>query len=218
MTDNTKDFYAPDWLKQVRGGLTKELFAKNIGVSVRHYYRYESGEQVVPQKVVDAVLRYIRDMEHAVAEPKDDYAKHGGHKPDFEKSMGVEKSSDEWDALGLLYEIVKEGDPAYRRAIMANLVAFSTAIRERKKSAGLESEVAGMKAEQVKTAGEMEKLRQELSELRAIVQTHAREVTYTGPERRLGPDRRIADGASPDGIEHRSGLERRAGGGDNGPA
>ena len=200
MTDSTKDFFAPEWLKQVRGKLTKEAFAKRISVSVRHYYRYESGEQAVPQKVVDAALRFLNDREHAVAEPKDAYDTHGGHKPDFEKSMGVEKGSDEWDALGLLYEIVKDGDPAYRRAIMANLTAFSTAIRERKKREEL----------QEKNAAETEKLRQEIAELRAIVQTNARAATYTVPERRHIPDRRQANGGSPDGIEHRGGLDRRA--------
>ena len=131
------------------------------------------------------------------------------HHAGNEGLIGFEHEEAKQGALDLLHEIINDGDPTYRRAIMANLTAFSTAIRERQQREKVETEVAGLKADQIKTAGETEKLRQELAELRGIVQAHARASTYTGPERRLIPDRRVMAGESPDGIEHRRGLDRR---------
>jgi transcriptional regulator with XRE-family HTH domain len=199
--------------------LNRTAFAKSLGVSAAHISALEkekgspsdqfiksvAGRYGYSEKWLSTGVGEMREsdfksdgrIEMVVRMDKPEYDKHGGHKPDFEKSMGVEKGSDEWESIGLLYEIVKDGDHAYRRAIIANLVAFSTAIRERKKREELESEVAGLKADQEKNAGETEKLRQELNELREIVKSQARAEAYTGPERR------ITAGKSPDGIEHR---------------
>lgn len=229
----------PKRLKYIRTSakLNRTALAETIGVSPAHISALEKGKGAPSEQLIKSVAarynyseEWLRDGKgemrpsgrsiyvarmykpdkNELNQPDPDYAPHGGHRPDFEKSMGVERGSDEWEAIGMLYEIVKDGDPAYRRAIMANLVAFRDAIRDRRRRAEMESELSSLKADQARDRAETEKLRQQITELRAIMQASTSAATYTGPDRRDGMDRRKTVGESPDGIEHRSGLDRRA--------
>jgi hypothetical protein len=123
--------------------------------------------------------------------------------------MGVEKGSEAWQALGLLHEIVTDEDPTFRRAILANLNAFSSAIGERRKRAEIEQRLAEAEHKQKVDAAEIARLREGLAVLRERIETHAMVHTYTDRERRNGADRRQIEGVSPTGTERRSGEDRR---------
>lgn len=192
-------------LKSVRDntGMNRSQFGREVGVSGAHISAIEKGRGVSLQFIKSVALRFNVSEDwlttgNKLQETKQEegpYDLHGGYKPDFEKSMGIQRGSDEWEALGMLYEIMRDNDPTYCRAIMSSLRAFTAAIRER--------------GRRVQNELDIEELKTQVAELRAIVQGHSRAATYSGPERRSGLDRRESPGVSPDGIEHRSGFDRR---------
>lgn len=167
-------------LKRLRGSLSAEYFAKRLGVSLVTYYRYERGETAISAekmqmaRVVSAENKAINDLR----EGDESYKLHSGYKPNAEKSLGVERGSQQWRAFEMLSKIYASADEMLINAIYSNLRAFSAAVENRSRIDHLESELAGLKA---------------------IVQEHTRAstdrrqiagVSPTGIERRSGEDRR----------------------------
>lgn len=59
---------SPDELRRLRkqAGLTQDAMAKRLGISRRHYIRYELEKQTITQSIVDAVDMVCRDRNHRV--------------------------------------------------------------------------------------------------------------------------------------------------------
>jgi hypothetical protein len=197
MTDKSEKFSAQEWLKATRGELTKEAFAKIIGVSVRHYYRYESGEKPIPQWIVDAANKYIRDKSQAIADPKNAFDPHGGWKPrSIEEMTGVPKGLGLGKAVDLLATIYAAKDEMLIRAINANLEAFCSAV--------------GEKERRIEREQDLQRLEERVKELENIISKNGPVQVYAGPERRRSTDRRVCcDQDYPEPKNQRTGSDRR---------
>lgn len=170
-------------LRGLRGGISVDVFADKLGVSTRTYYRYESGER----KIKKAHMR-IAELESAAASGHDQMAHEEQSLPanavqEHYLDSGFKMGSAECLAMGQLYELLKRGNDIIKRAILANLDAFSTTIDASAEVADLRQRLSAME--------------QQLSRQGLVV-----------IDRRIGEDRRKHDEPHA-GEERRAGGDRR---------
>ena len=125
-----------------------------------------------------------------------------GHEADVEAVTEFKNHPDNAEPVAQLKYILDSGNEVFKRAIQANLQAFSAAISTDAR---------------IKTLEEISiKQSQQLIELRELVKEGVKRHAYYGQDRRSGADRRQVAGVSPTGIERRSGEDRRQRPNDNG--
>lgn len=174
-------------LKALRGNIPISEFAEKLGINIRTYYRYENGERPIKKGLLRLAEIESATTQSHVQQPPPQYDLHGGWKPDPEKASGFSGESREWAAMGQLYQLLKSGDDTLKRAIIANLDAFTSAMDTKESNLKLSDQVASL-TERLTT------MEQQLQRQGLVV-----------IERRNGDDRRVHD-------EPYSGEERRAGG------
>lgn len=131
-------------LKKLRGSLTQKCFAEKLGVALRTYVRYESGERKVPDGLLK--LAEILSQPYLI---KDMY-----------KDMPlIRDESDPFaQAVSALRDIFNAHSPTIQSAILANIIAF-------KLTADVIKERDDLKKE-------MERLKSRIERLEAIVKKH----------------------------------------------
>jgi transcriptional regulator with XRE-family HTH domain len=183
-------------LKKLRGEAPVDVFAKELGINIATYYRYERGETQISDGHLRLaeILRNKRQHDNiTISEPAQNYDPHGGYNPDFEKSSGIQRGSPMWRAFELLSKIYASEDPGLIGAIYSNLKTFAETVEQRRENAGLKRTVGELSA----------RLDQVVEQLNQKGIVHFR-------EKRNGADRRqVADPDWPDGEERRSGQDRR---------
>jgi transcriptional regulator with XRE-family HTH domain len=179
-------------LRALRGKIPVDDFARELGINLTTYYRYERGDTQVSDghiklaKIVSA-NRQLDKM--VVSDPESDYDPHGGWRPrSIEELTGVPRGLGMGRAVEMLANIYQSKNQEVIRAINESLQVFSAAVEQ---------------------ALKIEALQRDVDELRAMVAKHAQRHAYYGQERRSGEDRRREGGQSPTGVERRSGDDRR---------
>lgn len=187
-------------------GLTQPDFAAKIGLkSASIVHMMESGAR----QITDRTIKSIHDEFHVsetwlrngdgnvflpsvVAEPELDYAPHGGYKPDPEKSLGVERGTQQWKAFELLSKIYASADQQLIGAIFSNLKSFADAAEQKRENVELKRKVDEFEVKLNEVMGQLNQ--------KGIIRLQ---------DRRSGSDRRQIVGASPTEEERRVGGERR---------
>ena len=181
-------------LKSLRGDISIDEFAKELGINITTYYRYERGETPVSDghlKLAEIVRMKINGTA-GVSEPELDYDHHGGYKPDPEKALGVERGTQQWKAFELLSKIYASQDQQLIGAICSNLKSFADAAEQKRENVELKRKVEGLESK-------IDDLMIQLNH-KGIIRLQ---------ERRSGTDRRQVAGESNTGEERRTGGERR---------
>lgn len=186
-------------LRALRGNIPVEQFARELGINLTTYYRYERGDTPVSDghlKLAKIVSDKSQLDKRTVSDPESGYDPHGGWQPrSIEEMAGVPKGLGMGRAVEMLASIYQSKNQDVIRAIFANLQVFSSAIEQ---------------------AGQIDQLKRDMDELRGLVKKHAKMHAYYGQDRRSGADRRQVAGVSPTGSERRSGEDRRRWSNDNG--
>jgi len=182
-------------------GLKKKDFSRQVGLA--NAFRTDAGRPSMEtikkiseifNKSPEWLLTYHDKLTSDVNEPEKSYDPHGGWTPrSLEDLTGLAPGYKE--AFLLLLEIFESKNNLYKRAIYANLQAFSGAIKNEARMRSLEERDA--------------ERGRELAELRALIKNHAKAHAYYGEDRRSGIERRQIEGVGPAGIERRSGEDRR---------
>lgn len=140
-------------------------------------------------KTPEWLLTYREKFTQDVNEASKEYDLHGGWKPrSIEEMAGVPDGLGMGRAVEMLAKIYQSKNKPVISAIFANLRVFCERVDQEEQIKGLQHEV---------------------DELRQLFKNHAKVHGYYGEDRRSGDDRRKTAGPAPEGIERRSGIERR---------
>jgi transcriptional regulator with XRE-family HTH domain len=123
-------------LKKLRGDVSVEAFAKELGINLTTYYRYERGETPISDghlKLAEIVSKRKAEAGSTVADTSFEFDLHGGYKPDPERFLGVRRGTPQWQAFELLGRIYATEDEALITAAVVNLTAL-VEIAEKKKT------------------------------------------------------------------------------------
>jgi hypothetical protein len=119
-----------------------------------------------------------------IADPPSEYDLHGGYKPDPEKASGFRGDSAEWMAMGKLHDLLSGGNDVFKRAILANLDAFSIAKDIQSKNEELSGQVNALRNENTTLAARLDTLEQQLTQKGLVViESTADARSKTGPGR-----------------------------------
>lgn len=188
-------------LKGLRGNISIDEFAKELGINLTTYYRYERGETPVSDghlKLAE-IVRMKMNGAPTVFEPEPAHNPHSGYKTNSEKALGDEHGGHRGRAFDLLAKIYESQDQQLIGAIFSNLKSFA--------------ESAEQKRENVELKRKVDELDVRLNEMEGLLNQKG---IIKHPERRSGTDRRHANGESPSGEERRVIKERRNIVGNNG--
>jgi hypothetical protein len=180
-----------DLLRRRKGLLKGEL---SVLLEVTNAYRRKGQKKAGRQLVLSACQKFnvTEDwlgVEHtgeskAISEPEPEYALHGGYEPDPEKSSGFSADSSEWRAMGKLHDLLSGGNGVFKRAIIANLDAFSTAKDIQSKNEELAGQVKALRNENTTLAARLDTLEQQLAQKGLVViESTADARIKTGPGR-----------------------------------
>lgn len=128
--------------------------------------------------------------ESKIAEARAEYDLYGGWKPDPEKASGFSGESREWAAMGQLYHLLKSGDDTLKRAIIANLDAFTSAMDTKESNLKLSDQVASLTDRLTTMEQQLQRQGLVVIERRGGEDRRTHDEPYTGEERRAGGDRR----------------------------
>lgn len=195
MTKNKPYIARGEQLKKLRGEISVDDFANELGINIATYYRYERGETQVSDgylKLAEIVRKQIDGKSKNIAEPEKQYDLHGGYTPDPEKALGVERGTQQWKAFELLSRIYASADQQLIGAIFSNLKSFAEAAEQKRENVDLKRKVDELESKIDEVMGQLNQ--------KGIIQLR---------ERRSGADRRQAVDDNFTGEERRSGLERR---------
>jgi transcriptional regulator with XRE-family HTH domain len=114
-------------LKSLRGDLPINEFAEILGINIRTYYRYENGERPIKKG-----LMRLAEIESAAAKCRvqqtlPEFETYADVEPDVEKVSGFSADSSEWRAMGKLHDLLSGENEVFKRAILANIDAYSAA-------------------------------------------------------------------------------------------
>jgi transcriptional regulator with XRE-family HTH domain len=182
-------------LKKIRGDISAEVFAKDLGININTYYRYERGETPISDghlKLAEIFRMEVDSKAGKIAEPEKQYDQHGGYKPDPEKALGVERGTQQWKAFELLSKIYASADQQLIGAIFSNLKSFADAADQKRENVELKRKVDELDVRLNEMAGQLNQ--------KGIIRFI---------ERRSGADRRRASCKCTTDIERRSGGDRR---------
>lgn len=127
MTKERKYQDRADRLKKLRGDVSVETFANELGINLTTYYRYERGETPISDghlKLAEIVSGRKSEANNAVEDSSCEYDLHGGYTPDPERFLGVRKNTPQWRAFELLGRIYATKDEALITAAVVNLTAL----------------------------------------------------------------------------------------------
>ena len=127
-----------------------------------------------------------------VKQPEPAYDPHGGYKPDPEKSLGVERGTQQWKAFELLSKIYASQDQQLIGAIFSNLQSFAEAAEQKRENVELKRKVDELDLKLNEVMGQLNQ--------KGIIRLR---------DRRSGEDRRRVAGGNPTGEERRVGGDRR---------
>jgi hypothetical protein len=182
-------------LKKLRGEISVDDFAAELGINITTYYRYERGETPVSDghlKLAEIVRKSRNGQMKTIADPEKPYDRHGGYKPDPEKALGVERGTQQWRAFELLSKIYASEDQQLIGAIFSNLKSFSDAAEQKRENVELKRKVDELDVRLNEMAGQLNQ--------KGIIRFI---------ERRSGADRRQSAGERLIGQERRTGRDRR---------
>jgi hypothetical protein len=170
-----------DRLKAFRGEISVDAFAKELGINLTTYYRYERGDTPVSDgylKLAEIISKKYHFDSQIVSEDEKLYEQHAGWKPrSIEELTGLDSRYK--TAFIQLLDIFESKHDFYKRAVAANLQAASEAIKQ-------------------------------LDESEKMLKQQAKMNAYHGVERRSGIDRRqYIDPKLKAENERRSGIDRR---------
>lgn len=114
-------------IKKLRGDLSVESFARELGINLTTYYRYERGDTPISDghlKLAEIVSRAKSGAAGAVIDPHRDYDLHGGYKADPERFIGAKRGTPQWKAFELLGRIYATENEALITAAIVNLTAL----------------------------------------------------------------------------------------------
>lgn len=193
------------YLRTEKLKMTQADFADKLGFKGASIVnQMESGSRSITERTIKEIcnqFRVAKDWMHngigdiftlSVADPELDYDPHGGYKPDPEKSLGVERGTQQWKAFALLSKIYASEDQELIGAIFSNLKSLADAAEQKRSNMELKRK--------------NESLENQLNR-KGIIRMR---------ERRSGADRRRAACECPTDIERRSGGDRRKDVFDNG--
>ncbi len=177
-------------LKALRGDIPISEFAEKLGIKVRTYYRYEKGERPIKKGLLRLAEIESSASKSRVQQPVTEYEPHGGWKPDPEKASGFSGESQEWNAMGQLYQLLKDGDDTLKRAIIANLTAFTSAMDTKEANRKLAAQVDSLTERLTTMEQQLQRQGLVVVDRRSGDDRRENDQPYTGEERRVGGDRR----------------------------
>lgn len=127
MTKERKYQDRAERLKKLRGNIAVDSFAKELGINLTTYYRYERGETPISNghlKLAEIVSSKKSDACSAVLDTSHEYDLQGGYKPDPEKFLGARRGTPQWKAFELLGRIYSTKNDALITAAVVNLTAL----------------------------------------------------------------------------------------------
>ena len=115
-------------LRELRGGLNQESYAKQLGVALRTYHRYEKGERKIPDGLLKLATLLNRNNTKIgyVSEPKSEYR------------------SQEQELINMAKQILRS---EYGLALAANIRAFHSAIQKDKERGKLKKQITDLRKE-----------------------------------------------------------------------
>ena len=140
----------------------------------------------------DWLFSYHEILPPEVKQPEPTYDKHGGYKPDPEKTLGVERGTQQWKAFELLSKIYASQDQQLIGAIFSNLKSFSEAAEQKRENVELKRKVDELDLKLNEVMGQLNQ--------KGIIRLR---------DRRSGADRRRVAGENLSGEERRVGGDRR---------
>jgi transcriptional regulator with XRE-family HTH domain len=147
MTKERKYQDRAERLKKLRGDIGVDVFAKELGINLTTYYRYERGETPISDghlKLAEIFSQKKAEATAAVVDPSRHYDLHGGYRPDPERFIGAQRGTPQWRAFELLGRIYATKDETLITAAVVNLTALVEIAEKQnkekeKKSIGVES-------------------------------------------------------------------------------
>jgi len=119
-------------LRKLRGSLSKKQFARDLGVSIQAYYRYEKGERKIP----DGLLK--------LAQIQGD-----GQSSVYNKDRVLDEDPEISKLLAMTRKVLRS-DAEYSISLAANIRSFYNAVATQKRLNGIEARLSDLEGKKIK--------------------------------------------------------------------